>query len=199
MKKLFLLLAVILSLQCAMAQDVSFFVKGGIGLSNYIGKDAGYDAKLSYRIGAGLDVHAQNIWGFQTGLYFTESGAKSSLFFETIKLNPWYIEIPLMATATIPIGNKFKMSIGAGPYLAAGIAGKLKNKAGELSKDTNLFGDIEDGNLGFKRFDMGLGINLNFEVKRIIFGIDSKFGLTRVEKGIKSHNLSTQLTVGYRF
>ena len=96
MKKLFLLLAVILSLQCAMAQDVSFFVKGGIGLSNYIGKDAGYDAKLSYRIGAGLDVHAQNIWGFQTGLYFTESGAKSSLFFETIKLNPWYIEIPLM-------------------------------------------------------------------------------------------------------
>ena len=39
MKKIFLLLAAILSLQCAMAQNVAFFVKGGIGMSDWIGQD----------------------------------------------------------------------------------------------------------------------------------------------------------------
>ena len=47
MKKLFLLLAAILSLQCAMAQNVAFFVKGGIGMSDWIGKES--DELLSYR------------------------------------------------------------------------------------------------------------------------------------------------------
>ena len=68
MKKLFLLLAaVIISLPYAMAQDVDVFVKGGIGMSNYIGKDVeGADVKFSYRLGVGLDVPLENVWGFQT-------------------------------------------------------------------------------------------------------------------------------------
>lgn len=209
MKKLFLLLAaVIISLPCAMAQDVDVFVKGGIGMSNYIGKDVeGADVKFSYRLGVGLDVPLENVWGFQTGLYLTGLGAKnkesiSGIEAET-KLKPIYLELPVMATVNVPLNNDFKMQIGVGPYLALGVGGKAKGsveyQGQTIEEDIDLFGSVEDGNAGMKRFDCGLGVNINFEVKRIIFGLDTRFGLTNVIEDSKSHNLSAQFVVGYRF
>lgn len=209
MKKLFLLLAAaIISLPGAMAQDVDVFVKAGVGMSNYIGKDVeSSDVKFSYRLGVGLDVPMKNIWGFQTGLYLTGLGSQ---FSETYmgakleeKLKPLYLELPIMATVNVPLNDSFKMQIAAGPYLAVGVGGKATASAEyegrKLEESIDLFGDADDGNAGMKRFDCGLGVNINFEVKRIIFGLDTRFGLTRVLEGSKSHNLSAQFVVGYRF
>ena len=95
------------------------------------------------------------------------------------------------------------MSIAAGPYIALGVGGKLTASAeyqGVSGDDSiDLFGDVEDNNAGMKRFDMGLGVNFNFEVKRIIFGLDTRFGLTKVYEDTKAHNISALFVVGYRF
>ena len=108
-----------------------------------------------------------------------------------------------MATVNVPLNNDFKMQIGVGPYLALGVGGKAKGsveyQGQTIEEDIDLFGSVEDGNAGMKRFDCGLGVNINFEVKRIIFGLDTRFGLTNVIEDSKSHNLSAQFVVGYRF
>lgn len=208
MKKLFLLLAAILSLQCAMAQNVDVFVKGGIGMSNYVGDDTeSTDVKCAYKFGVGLDVPLKNIWKFETGLYLNGWGAKEKAsaygVSVTATAKPLYLELPIMAKAAFPLSDKFNMSIAAGPYLALGVGGKLTASAeyqGVSGDDSiDLFGDVEDNNAGMKRFDMGLGVNFNFEVKRIIFGLDTRFGLTKVYEDTKAHNISALFVVGYRF
>ena len=209
MKKLFLLLAaVIISLPCAVAQDVDVFVKAGVGMSNYVGDDTeSTDVKCAYKFGVGLDVPLKNIWKFETGLYLDGLGAKEKASAygasATVTAKPLYIELPIMAKADFPLSDKFNMSIAAGPYLAVGVGGKLKASAeyqGQSADDSiDLFGDVEDNNAGMKRFDMGLGLNFNFEVKRIIFGLDTRFGFTKVYEDTKAHNISAQFVVGYRF
>lgn len=129
------------------------------------------------------------------------------------KIDQLYLEIPLMATITAPIGKKANIIIGFGPYLAAGVGGKCTASVDlggghSVSEDINTFGSMSDGNLGFKRFDAGLALNLNFEIKRIIFGLDTRFGCFKFSRGTdtygktytdKIRNYTGQFVVGYRF
>lgn len=222
MKRLLIVIISTLSLFCAGAQDVTFFVKGGIGASSWNGSDSfGTDPKFSYRLGVGLDKHIKYVWGFQTGLYFTTAGVsmeadnhKTGLDNDINgKIDQLYLEIPLMATITAPIGKKANIIIGFGPYLAAGVGGKCTASVDlggghSVSEDINTFGSMSDGNLGFKRFDAGLALNLNFEIKRIIFGLDTRFGCFKFSRGTdtygetytdKIRNYTGQFVVGYRF
>ena len=224
MKKLFLLLAAILSLQCAMAQNVDVFVKGGIGMSDWIGKESDeLDPKFSYRIGAGLDIPIKGIWGFRTGLGMSSIGTKahaatdemtSAWDFEmSMKTTQIYLELPLMATVSFDVTDNMRCTVGAGPYFAIGVGGKSKADVtwgdGTFESDkANTFGETdEDTESMLKRFDAGLGLDVNFEVKHLIFGLDTRFGLYKfyqddffdeIEK-YKVYNFSTCVVVGYRF
>lgn len=132
MKRLIIAAVALLSIFSATAQNVDFFVKGGIGGSSWNGEDSGGTCpKFSYRIGAGLEKHIKGIWGFETGLYFSSAGVKmdadsgdTGLAYDLDgTINQLYIEIPLMATITAPLGSRFKLKLAAGPYLAVGVAG----------------------------------------------------------------------------
>ena len=209
MKRLFVIAAVLLSMVGVNAQSkVDVSVKAGVGMSNFIGADSEYcNVKFSYRLGVGLDVPTKDVWGFRTGLYLTGLGTKNSEEAYGIKaeakIKPIYLELPLMATATVPLPGDFKMSIGVGPYLAVGVGGKVTasvdgGRGNSIDESYNVFGDGEDEG-GMRRFDAGLGVDLNFEVKRIIFGLDTRFGLAKPFEDVKTHNLSAQFVVGYRF
>ncbi len=224
MKKLFVVTIVLFSILSAKAQNVDVFVKGGIGLSNWIGNDAGgLDPKFSSRVGVGLDVHGKKVWGIRTGLNFAVMGMSfnpdyilSGYSRQDIdcKVNQMYFELPLMTTATVGLNDNVDMVIGFGPYMAAGIGGKtsasvdLDGKYISVGADT--FGNEDDGNFDVKRFDLGLGVDFNFEIKRIIFGLDMRFGFIKlVDKrtyetlrfvmNSEVRNFSSCIVVGYRF
>lgn len=222
MKRLIIAAVSLLSIFSATAQNVDFFVKGGIGGSSWNGEDSGGTCpKFSYRIGAGLEKHIKGIWGFETGSYFSSAGVKmdadsgdTGLAYDLDgTINQLYIEIPLMATITAPLGSRFKLKLAAGPYLAVGVGGKYTASVDlggghSVSEKVNTFGSIDDGNLGFKRFDTGVALNLNFEVKHIIFGLDTRFGAFKFSRGTDMYgesytdkilNYTGQFVVGYRF
>lgn len=223
MKKLFVVTIVLFSILSAKAQNVDVFVKGGIGLSNWIGKDSeGTDAKFSYRIGMGVDVPIRNIWGFRTGLNLANIGTQMKITDEDLsagwaikaisKTNQLYLELPILATASFDITDKVGCTVGTGPYFAVGVGGKTKSEitlsdGTVLSDKATTFHDTEDTESLLNRFDAGIGIDVEFEIKHIIFGIDTRFGLYKfyrddffgeVEK-YKCYNFSTCLVVGYRF
>ena len=165
MKRLIIAAVALLSLFSATAQNVDFFVKGGIGGSSWNGEDSGGTCpKFSYRIGAGLEKHIKGIWGFETGLYFSSAGVKmdadsgdTGLAYDLDgTINQLYIEIPLMATITAPFGSRFKLTLAAGPYLAVGVGGKYTASVDlggghSVSEKVNTFGSIDDGK-DFKSF-----------------------------------------------
>lgn len=189
----------------AQKRNVDFSVKAGIGMSSWLGSDADYtDCRFAYRVGFGVDVPIQGIWGFQTGLNFTGIGAnldtdgiEDIVEFKTSQL---YLELPLMATARVEAGKGLGIVFNAGPYMGIGVGGKSKMKSnldlphldGEVSSDT--FGDG-----GLKRFDFGLGFGVNFEINRFLVGLDTRFGLTRLASDVNTHNFALLFGVGYKF
>ena len=76
-------------------------------------------------------------------LMFTQKGAKQ----DEVKMNPMYLEIPVLAAARFAIADNQNIVVKAGPYFAFGIAGKCK--IGDEKID--FFGDGDD-QFGAKRF-----------------------------------------------
>lgn len=205
MKKLILSVIVALcSVFGTVAQnDVSINAFAGIGASGIMGEDAdGLNAKFAYRFGVGVDVPFTQLWGFRTGLTFESLGANVDygdvLNDLDTRMNMLYFEIPLMATATIDTGSALGITFNAGPYIGIGLGGKTRTSYDDdgvsYTQKSDVFGDN-----GFRRFDLGLGFGVNFDIDRFFFGVDTRFGLTSLHANTSLHNYAVFFGAGYRF
>lgn len=186
-------IAVFITLFClsANAQDapVSFGIKGGLNMSNFGGDEISksVDDKnmiVGYQAGITLDYLLASSLYLQTGLEFTTKGAKyeSSLsnVSGSIKCNPMYIQLPVHIAFKLPITDAFKVVVGAGPYAAYGVGGKIKSSVSTAGSnlnfpDTDFFGDNR-----FKKFDYGLGINAGVELGKLALMIGYDLGLANI-------------------
>lgn len=140
------------------------------------------------------------------------------------KYNPMYIEIPVMAAARFAIADNQNIVVKAGPYFAFGIGGKLKYdfsgegydalkdavassgvsldevlKENDLG-DQDIFKDEEDGGLGAKRFDFGIGVGVAYEINKFFIDLTGEFGLTKLTDGDGApKNMNFSIGVGYKF
>ncbi|WP_321437039.1 porin family protein [uncultured Bacteroides sp.] len=206
MKKLFLLFAaLLLSNMLVMGQNskVSCNVTAGINMSNWTGSNSsGLDAKLGFKVGAGMEYAFNNTWAIQHALFLTTKGTKYSETIEgasaDVTVNEIYLELPVNLQARMPIADKMNFLIAAGPYIAYGIGGKTKTKVTVEnlggSFDTNTF-----GNGGLKRFDAGVGLGVSLEINKIILGIDGQLGLLKLDDGDAPKNINFSATIGYKF
>lgn len=194
MKKLFLLLAILLMGNIAvMAQDskVSWNVKAGLNLSNWTGGDTeSTDAKIGFKVGAGMEYAFDQTWSLQPSLFFTTKGAKDTWEGDTFTTNQIYLELPVNVQARVPVSDNLNVLFAAGPYFAYGIGGKMSG--GGYEEDT--FGD---GN--FKKIDAGVGLGVSFEISKIILGLEGQLGLTKLGDGDAPKNINFGLVVGYKF
>lgn len=87
---------------------------------------------------------AQN-FAIQPGVSLQGKGGKEG----DLKTNLMYLEVPVNAVYYIPAGYAGSVFIGAGPYAALGLSGKVKG--GDRSIDV----DFGSGDNEFKRFDWG--------------------------------------------
>ena len=202
MKKL--LLTVVLGL-CTLAgfSQAKFDVHAGMSMANITNSEA--DLKIGYSVGVGMDYAITDMWAFQTGLNFTSKGCKDSAEELKAKLNPVYLDIPLLAAIKLPISEGNTFVINAGPYVGVGLGGKMTIEEGGAEVGAKLFKKIDGADEAMmNRFAVGLQYGVGFELGyKYLLNLTGQYGFTNMIKDSWAHennkNLAFLITVGYRF
>lgn len=160
-------------------------VKAGYNAANMSNKDGSVsDAKMLSTFNAGLvaDVGIADLISVRTGIDLQSKGWKYTFGGTDYSSNPMYLEVPVNLTLNLPIGPVGKLYIGAGPYFAYGVAGKVKVTSGSSSNTTKI-NFTKDQTLAsfipgkeYKPFDMGANIvgGVTFNNR---FGINAQYGM----------------------
>lgn len=226
MKKILLVLSLLCGTLAAFGQSVSVGVRGGVSQATFASSgsnDYGKQSSLtSFSAGAFVDLKLGSI-SLQPGVFVTGKGGKIDLSSTTdgikvmgnIKTNPTYAEVPVDLVYHIPIviGNIY---VGAGPYAALGISGKIKGSAtGALVSDpalsqtmtidenvfkSNEYAEFKKNDYGANfiagvKFDGGFLVNVGYDL-----------GLTNIlsnssilSSDIKFYTRTLSLTIGFSF
>lgn len=234
MKKVLLSAAVILVMTAAVNAQVKtstnrggFMVKAGVNFANISVTDNGRVDKANtlagFHAGIGYDIPVCDYFSVQTGLLYTGKGAKTqvgkqgdNLFYKATS-NPMYLELPVNFVAKVPVGTFSNFFAGAGPYAAAGIAGKNKVETSILGVSGNVSKNIvysndnpatpQEENYGYgklKRFDYGVNALAGIEFPKFSVGANYGYGLTKINSGTdnssndKGKNRVLSLSLGIR-
>jgi hypothetical protein len=134
---------------------------------------------------------------FETGLYYTEKGGKSTYQGNKFTYGLDYLEVPLLLKYKYYADRDFSIEPFMGGYLSCGVAGKIKDFGNREAY--NSFGD--DYNENFKRFDGGLkfGCGLGFQMLYLEASYD--IGLANVgnDEFDDTHTGCFNLTFGVNF
>ena len=186
----------------------SVIVKGGVNSANVtITNDGDIDENNSlttFHAGLVVDIPVISILSFQPGILFTGKGSKTQEGDENgptyyrATTNPWYIEIP--ANLVVKTPGAIKFFVGAGPYLAIGVAGKNKVDGKFLGTSFNNEKDIvwsnddpstldyeEGAGYGImKRFDYGFNGLAGIQFTKAVISVGYGFGLAKIQSGSNS-------------
>lgn len=207
------------------------YIKAGVNLANISVTNNGRvdDANqlTSFQVGVVGDVKlGTSLLHLQPGLLFTGKGSKvqkgtngqAGYFKQTF--NPRYLELPVNIVVKAPVGKTSRFFVGAGPYIAMGIAGKIKTEGtriltGSYSNDRDItfsnddpttFSEEEGSGFGVvRRFDYGVNGTAGIEGKSIVLGVNYGLGLAKLQSGSNSNednnnkNRVLSFTVGFKF
>ena len=174
--------------------QVSWNAKVGMNMSNFTG-DMDTDMKIGFNVGVGMEYQFTDMWSIQPSLMISQKGGKYDEDGETVKFNPMYLEIPVLAAARFAVTDNQNVVVKAGPYFAFGVAGKVK--VGDEKGD--FFGDGDD-QYGGKRFDCGIGVGVAYEINKFFIDLTGEFGLTKIYDGDGApKNINFSIGVGYKF
>lgn len=191
----------------ANAQKSSAILRGGVNLANVsVTNNGGIDdAKMltSFQVGIIGDLNITSFLAIQPGVLFTGKGTKTQRgtegetgFFRATT-NPYYIEVPVNLVFKTPTGNS-NFFVGAGPYIAMGIAGKRKidgrtalgtTYSSESSikwsnDDPTTLNDEEGAGFGImKRFDYGFNGTVGVEASKVVISANYGLGLAKLQSG----------------
>ena len=167
-----------------------------------------YAGNPSWEVVAGMNVAKLNVSGassrigFHAGIratydiqsadqgFYVNAAALLSLKgckAEGVKLNPYYLDIPVHAGYKYEVNESVALFSEFGPYFGIGLFGKT---GGE-----NVFGDG-----GFKRFDFGLGLRVGIEIcDKVPVSLGYDFGMLDVFDGVSAETRNLTVSVGYKF
>ncbi len=212
MKKIFLMMAFVAMTLGAAAQENSFNVKGGVGLST-LEDYSGATSKLNWKIGAGYEFRLNDLIGIEPSLMLNSKGYKtdydlggmSSLVdIKNETINLLYVEVPVMCNFHI----NDNWELGAGVYGAYLVDDNSEKDAvnvigGVASAFSSVFGgdekiDADD----FKAHKVDFGAyavaKYNFE-NGLFVGLDYSYGFGELSKYNKGKNMTFGALVGFRF
>lgn len=197
-KALIFALAIIMGIGSAAAQ-VENEVEVGMNLSSM----SKLDSKIGFHLGYRLTKHLPSLFEgayLNGGALLTLKGAEKDYGSDLdFKCNAYYLEIPIHFGYKHVLSENLSLFGEFGPYLGIGLFGKTKLESGGESAKVDTFGD--EG--GVKRFDLGLGFRLGFEIQErvpVSFGYD--FGLLNAadtDDGPSIKNSNFTVSVGYKF
>ena len=206
--------------------EIACGVRAGLNISSLKGEWApdrslDYKSRAGFQIGAVVDLPVFNGFYVQPGLSFTTRGARKKVTdegeTETTKLQPFYLQIPVLASFRADVSRSVNVQVNVGPHLAIGLGGKEKweySYDGETEKgDVPFFGKSKEGEngerFGAKRFDFGLSFGAGVTIKKHYYvGIQYDLGLVNMaihddefaySDKTKFHNGNFAVQLGYNF
>ena len=111
------------------------------------------------------------------------------------------MELPVNLVFKAPITGATQFFVGAGPYAAVGIAGKVKTEGTNIlgqtytrekdiefsNDDPTTFNKEEGAGLGLvRRFDYGLNGAAGIETRNMVLGLNYGLGLAKLQSGTNS-------------
>ncbi len=212
MKKIFLMMAFVAMTLGAAAQENSFNVKGGVGLST-LEDYSGATSKLNWKIGAGYEFRLNDLIGIEPSLMLNSKGYKtdydlggmsSIVDIKNETINLLYVEVPVMCNFHI----NDNWELGAGVYGAYLVDDNSEKDAvnvigGVASAFSSVFGDDEKIDADdFKAHKVDFGAyavaKYNFE-NGLFVGLDYSYGFGELSKYNKGKNMTFGALVGFRF
>jgi len=183
-------------------------LRGGLNAANIsITNDGDVDENKtlgSFQVGLLGDVKVLPFLYFQPGILFTGKGSKtqsgntSDATYYRATTRPYYLEIP--ANFVLKTPGPLRLFVGAGPYIAVGIAGKnsvegkflgtafSSEQKIEWSDDDPTTLDYEEG-AGYgimRRFDYGLNATAGIEATKLVLSLGYGHGLAKLQSGSNS-------------
>ena len=167
---------------------------------------------LRWGVTAGMNSskYSNDFLNSRTGFHV---GVKAELV--NLKLNPYYLEIPVHMGYEYVINENFAVFGNAGPYAAIGVFGKIKAKADLSSAGGNidweewgidpsdLKGEGSENIFGkdkMKRFDLGLGIKTGVEFnQKYQVAISYDWGLLETIDDSDWKNRNLMISFSYMF
>jgi hypothetical protein len=165
----------------------AFGLKAAAGFAQLYGDDAkGLDGKFGYGAGLFVEYTLENNVYFLSGLELAFKGAKEG----SMTASPIYLQLPVHVGYKIGLSESVDLALHAGPYLAYGIAGKMK--------DTGYEEDFFDD--GTKRLDLEVGAGADLILsKSVRLGLSYDLGLTKIFEGSDIKNRNFFISIGYNF
>ena len=203
MKKIFLMMAFVAMTLGAAAQENSFNVKGGVGLSYLDVGEVTY--KLNWKVGAGYEFRLNDLIGIEPSLLINSKGCKTDYdmgqFSSQVKvdnktINLLYVEVPVMCNFHI----NDNWELGAGIYGAYLVDDDLKDlnsvsvSVAGSSVSVNLDEDSKPNKVDFGAYAVA---KYNFD-NGLFVGLDYSYGFNEVAKYSGKNNTFGAL-VGFRF
>ncbi|MBP3244129.1 MAG: PorT family protein [Bacteroidaceae bacterium] len=203
MKKIFLMMAFVAMTLGAAAQENSFNVKGGVGLSYLDVGEVTY--KLNWKVGAGYEFRLNDLIGIEPSLLINSKGCKTDYdmgqFSSQVKvdnktINLLYVEVPVMCNFHI----NDNWELGAGIYGAYLVDDDLKDlnsvsvSVAGSSVSVNLDDDSKPNKVDFGAYAVA---KYNFD-NGLFVGLDYSYGFNEVAKYSGKNNTFGAL-VGFRF
>ena len=184
-----------------------FGIRGGLNISDCAIKV--YDNTPLYTVpsfgiilGGTVEFKIGDKYSLETGLTLNDKGLKIPGGTDTIT-HIRYLDIPLNAKYSFSLGkNRFYLS--AGPYLGIGLYGIYlwKDSNGEYNGKRVQWGNNGAAN-EIKRPDYGINLGLEYEIRRILFGV--QYGLGFANLGPQGYIYQSQknrvlsVSLGYKF
>jgi len=194
-------------------------IKAGFNSANLTIDNAGTindrRAIPAWHAGLVADFPLLPVLSIQPALLLNSKGAKytvgdaGSANYSEVRIRPLYLELPVNAVVKIPLPNKVKLFVGAGPYIAYGLGGKIKTEGKLLGISFSDDDRIEYGNDdpangsngsrykgSLKRFDAGINLLAGIEIGHLILNVGYGYGLMNIRPGSDNDDSKYQNRVG---
>jgi hypothetical protein len=185
----------------AMAQSpVSFGLQGGMNISNLTGAEDDLDARFGLTAGAVLDISLPMMpFGIQSGVFYTQKGAKISDEDGDATFRFDYIEVPVMARFQLGPPGPITPHLVVGPYIGFNINSEVEGSFNGASVSIELDDETRSTEIGGT---IGVGLDFNLGITKLNAMARYSYGFTTVfdsdfEDGERNAVLS--VTVGIRF
>lgn len=114
-----------------------------------------------------------------------------------------YLDLPVLINNRFKLSDTFNAFVNVGPYFAYGLSAvrSMKEESGETMSGPNLFKGQGGDKSALYPFEIGAQVGAGVEVSRVMFGIGTQYGLTKLFREYEGNpkNISFYASVGYRF
>jgi hypothetical protein len=113
------LLIPIVQLCWAAPADAQLGLRGGVNLSKFVGEDAGSESVQGVNFGASISLLNFGPVSIGPEVYYAKKGGEfDPATAESIEFELSYLEVPVLARITFPLGDALSMYVGGGPVYA---------------------------------------------------------------------------------